>query len=196
MTRPPRTPEGAHPSGDHRSHWAAPDATGPAALGQPEDVPDHIPGRAPHRQSAGYRILAGVCALLILLMIGVTCVDVFGRYVLNRPFAGAFELTQVLLAALVFAALPLTSADGGHVEVDLVLHLVPRGVQRLLGRLAGIVSALVLAYFAWRLIKIGLNQWGDGTRTPSLALPLAPLAFLAAASCTLSAFVMALRRPE
>ncbi|MDO5658631.1 MAG: TRAP transporter small permease [Paracoccus sp. (in: a-proteobacteria)] len=192
MTRPPNE---AHPPGEN-SHWADANATGPAALGQPQDVPDHIPGRVPHRQTPGYRILAGVCAVLIMLMITVTCVDVVGRYLLNRPFAGAFELTQVLLAALVFAALPLTSADGGHVEVDLVLHMVPRRVQRLLGRLAGIVSAIVLAYFAWRLAKIGLKQWGDGTRTPSLTLPLAPLAYLAAASCALSALVMALRRPE
>ena len=36
----------------------------------------------------------------------------------------------------------------------------------------------------------------EGTRSASLALPMAPLAFLGAASCAVSAVVMALRTPE
>ncbi|MBU3031348.1 TRAP transporter small permease [Paracoccus marinaquae] len=157
-------------------------------------APDMIPGRTPHRQTAWYRVLAAVSALLILLLIAVTCIDVVGRYALNRPFGGAYELTQMLLAALVFSALPLTSADGGHVEVDLALHLLPRPLQLLLGRLAGAASALVLAYFAWRLVLIGMDQLQEGTRSASLALPMAPLAFLGAASCVVSALAMILRQ--
>ncbi|MFD1881590.1 TRAP transporter small permease [Paracoccus pacificus] len=157
-------------------------------------VPDRIPGRTPHRNAGWYRGLAGIAALLIMLLIAVTCIDVIGRYALNRPFGGAYELTQILLAALVFVALPLTSADGGHVEVDLALHLFPRPVQRLLGRLAGLISAVVLAFFGWRLVLIGLTQLDEGTRTTALALPMAPLAFVAAASCAASAVIMILRR--
>ncbi|SNT75773.1 TRAP transporter small permease [Paracoccus seriniphilus] len=156
-------------------------------------APDGDPGRR-HRHSIWYRVLAGVSALMIAMLVGVTCYDVIGRYVFNHPFGGAYELTQMLLAALVFVALPLTSADGAHVEVDLALHLFPRRVQRLLGRLAGFASAVVLFYFSYRLVLIGLDQWHDGTRSASLALPMAPLAFLAAASCVLSAVAMILRR--
>lgn len=159
-----------------------------------DPVRDMIPGRTPHRQAGWYRLLAGVAALLIALLIGVTCIDVVGRYLMNRPFGGAYELTQMLLGALVFVALPLTTADGGHVEVDLALHLLPGGIQRLLGRLAGLISALALGYFAWRLALIGLAQLHEGTRSASLALPMAPLAFVGAASCALSAVIMLLPR--
>lgn len=141
-----------------------------------------------------YRILAAASALLILSLIAVTCVDVIGRYLFNRPFGGAYELTQMLLAALVFSALPLTSSDGGHVEVDLALHLVPRRLQLLFGRVAAMVSAVVLAYFAWRLILIGIDQMETGARSASLALPMAPLAWLGAASCAVSAIAMILRK--
>jgi TRAP-type C4-dicarboxylate transport system permease small subunit len=133
---------------------------------------------------------------LILMLIGVTCVDVVGRYVFNRPFGGAYELTQMLLAALVFAALPLTTADGGHVEVDLALHLFPSRIQVLMGRAAGAIAAVVVAFFAWRLTLIGLTQLHEGTRSASLALPMAPLAFLAAASCAASAVILLLRREK
>lgn len=159
-----------------------------------DPAPDMIPGRTPHRQAGWYRLLAGVAALLIALLIGVTCVDVIGRYLLNRPFGGAYELTQMLLGALVFVALPLTTADGGHVEVDLALHLLPHRMQRVLGRLAGLISALAFGYFAWRLVVIAGAQLHEGTRSASLGLPMAPLAFLAAASCALSAVLMLLPR--
>ncbi|MFV0294455.1 MAG: TRAP transporter small permease [Paracoccus sp. (in: a-proteobacteria)] len=157
---------------------------------------DAPPGRVPHRQAYWYRALAAAAALLIMALIGVTCVDVIGRYLLNQPFGGAYELTQMLLAALVFVALPLTTADGGHVEVDLALHLFSGRVQVLMGRLAGYVSALALVCFAWRLVIIGVDQWHGGTRSASLMLPMAPLAFLAAASCTFSAVILLLRREE
>lgn len=159
-----------------------------------DPAPDMVPGRAPHRRAPWYRALAGVAALLIVALIGVTCVDVIGRYALNRPFGGAYELTQILLAALVFVALPLTTADGGHVEVDLALHLLSRRVQRVLGRLAGAVASVALAFFAWRLVVIGMDQLHDGTRSASLAIPMAPLAFLAAVSCAVSAILILLRK--
>lgn len=143
-----------------------------------------------------YRVLAWASVLLILALIAVTCIDVIGRYLLNQPFGGAYELTQIFLAALVFVAFPLTSFDGGHVEVDLALHLFPRSVQRLLGRLAGIVSAVVLVFFSWRLVLIGIDQIESGTRSASLAIPMAPLAFLAAACCVVSALAMIMRREE
>lgn len=161
-----------------------------------DEAPDMIPGRVPHRQASWYRALAMAAAVLIALMIAATCVDVIGRYLLNRPFGGAYELTQILLAALVFTALPLTTADGGHVEVDLALHLFPRRMQVLMGRLAGYVSAAALVCFAWRLVLTGLTQFDEGTSSPSLSLPMAPLAFLAAASCAVSAGILLLRRKE
>lgn len=157
---------------------------------------DASPVGVSHQHAPWYRALAVIAALLITALIAVTCIDVIGRYLMNQPFGGAYELTQILLAALVFIALPLTTADGSHVEVDLALHLFSKQAQALMGRLAGWVSAVALAYFGWRLVIIGLDQWHEGTRSSSLMLPMAPLAFLAAVSCAASAIILILRRHE
>ena len=54
--------------------------------------------------------LWGVAASAILLaMMGLTFVDVIARYVFNRPLAGAFEVTELLLLVLIFAGLPLVT---------------------------------------------------------------------------------------
>ena len=44
---------------------------------------------------------------MLFAMMALTFVDVIGRYVVNSPLLGAYELTEVLLALVVFGAVPL-----------------------------------------------------------------------------------------
>lgn len=132
-------------------------------------------------------ILLGLAAVLLLALMAVTGIDVVGRYLLNAPLSGAFEMTELLLGALVFMALPLVSRNGAHVEVDLVATILPRAVNRALGIFAALVSAVALCWFAWTLIVLMLGQIHDGARSVSMGVPLAPFAALGAAACLLSA---------
>ncbi|WP_210191307.1 TRAP transporter small permease [Rhizobium sullae] len=125
----------------------------------------------------------------------VTCIDVVGRYLFDSPLGGAFELTQVLLGALVFVALPLTTAAGAHVEVDLLVPLLPQAMVRVLGWLGGIVTAAVLLYFAFRLIILTQGHLAVGTRTAALGLPMWVLGVIGVASCCISAVIAMARRP-
>ncbi|WP_034452281.1 TRAP transporter small permease [Salipiger aestuarii] len=131
--------------------------------------------------------LLGLAAVLLLALMAVTGIDVIGRYLLNAPLSGAFEMTELLLGALVFTALPLVSRNGAHVEVDLVAGVLPRAVNRGLGVFAALVSAGVLCWFAWTLLMLMLGQIHDGARSVSMGVPLAPFAALGAAACLLSA---------
>ena len=61
--------------------------------------------------------LGGCCALMLIGLVALTVADVIGRYVLNAPLPGAFELTELMLGALVFAALPIAAFSEEHVEM-------------------------------------------------------------------------------
>lgn len=137
-----------------------------------------------------------VAALLVTGLVLVTCIDVVGRYLFNSPLVGAFEMTQVLLGALVFASLPLTTAIGGHVEVDLLLPVLPRRVAQALGRFGGAVMAAVLLYFAFRLVLLTEDNIAAGTRTAGLGLPMWGLGAMGVVSCLVSAVVAVVRRPS
>lgn len=139
------------------------------------------------------RALGLLCGLLLFGLIALTCTDVITRYWFNAPINGAFELTELLLAALIFAALPLTTAAGQHVEVDLLAGLASRPARRVMNKLAALISSAVLAVIAWRLTLHGLRLFEDGAVTNSLTLPLAPVAWLAALSCAASAVIALLR---
>ncbi|MFC6487241.1 TRAP transporter small permease [Nitratireductor sp. GCM10026969] len=131
--------------------------------------------------------LMGLAALLLLALMAVTGIDVVGRYLFNAPLSGAFELTELLLGTLVFVALPLVSRSGAHVEVDLLVEMLPRRVTRALGLFAALISALVLVYFGWRLAVLGVTQFEDGSRSVSLGVPFAPFAFLGGLTCVVAA---------
>ena len=55
------------------------------------------------------KLLGLISAVVLFLMMIITTVDVFGRYVLNKPLPGGFEMTEMALAVLIYAALPLVS---------------------------------------------------------------------------------------
>lgn len=139
--------------------------------------------------------LNAAAAVLMAGLVLVTCIDVVGRYLFDSPLGGAFELTQVLLGALVFVALPLTTAAGAHVEVDLLVPLLPQAMMRVLGWLGCIVTAAVLLYFAFRLIILTQDHLAVGTRTAALGLPMWVLGVIGVASCCISAVIAMARRP-
>ena len=134
-----------------------------------------------------------ICGALLFALVALTCIDVVSRYWFNAPVDGAFELTELLLAALIFAALPLTTGAGAHVEVDLLAGITGPRLRRVLQALAAVISAAVLLILAWRLSLHGLRLFDDGAVTNSLTLPLAPVAWLAALSCGVSGVIALLR---
>jgi TRAP-type C4-dicarboxylate transport system permease small subunit len=135
---------------------------------------------------------AGAGALLLALTF-ITCIDVVARYWFNAPLSGAYELTELFLAALVFLALPITTARGEHVEVDLIDAVAGGAISRMARPVTGLLTAGVLAVFAWRLWEHALRLAGDGAISDSLALPIAPVAFLAAIGCGLASLLAAAR---
>ena len=134
-----------------------------------------------------FAALEGLAAVLLLALVAVTGIDVIGRYLMNAPLPGAFELTELMLGALVFAALPLVSREGSHVEVDLIVTALPRRITRPMGLAAAAVSAAVLVYFAWQLGQLALRLFEDGRQSNSLGVPFWPFAALGAAACLTAA---------
>ena len=137
--------------------------------------------------------LGVTAALLLLAMMVVTSVDVIGRYVFNSPLTGAFELTELMLAALIFIGLPLATERDEHITVDLLDAFLPHPVIRSQVMAMSALSAVVLAVLAWQLwLKAG-SLAEDGSITNTLEVPLAPIGYLMAGSCALTAVILLVR---
>ena len=64
-------------------------------------------------------ILKWTVSCFLFLMMGITFVDVLGRYVFNAPIFGAAEMIQFLLAVTVFSGLVLASLQDSHIAVTI-----------------------------------------------------------------------------
>lgn len=131
---------------------------------------------------AGFKVavfgsLQIILASSVLLMMGLTFVDVLGRYLFTAPISGAFEMTQFLLAITVFAALPLVTWREGHIVVSLFevkKQGLLRTAQRVTIMIVSGVSLGLVALFLWRE-AVTLDQ--SGQVTGFLQWPFAPLVF-------------------
>jgi len=118
-----------------------------------------------------------MAAILFLLML-VTFVDVMGRYLFGLPLPGAFELTQILMAVLIFSGLPLVCANDVHIRVDIAHGSLSDRSRRRLDIFNHLVSTVALAALAWRLwVKAGATL-AAGDQSMYLGLPMYPICYL------------------
>jgi TRAP-type C4-dicarboxylate transport system permease small subunit len=148
-----------------------------------------------------YRLPEAVAAIDLLLLMALVATDVAGRYLLNRPVPGAYELVQLLMGVLVFSALPVVSRRNEHITLGLLDPHFRGAADRFRRVAVNAFSAAVLAFVAWRLGEHALKLARNGDRTAVLALPLAPIGFFATAMASLAVIalvilsVRAARRP-
>jgi TRAP-type C4-dicarboxylate transport system permease small subunit len=123
-------------------------------------------------------VLGLTSATVLFLMMMITAVDVVGRYVFNAPLAGAFEITEMMLAALIYCGLPLVSQRREHIVIDTFDSLMSPRVKRALDMLAEVVCSLVLGGIGWLIFRRAARVADYGDTTNVLRLPLAPVAYL------------------
>ncbi|MGH1479841.1 MAG: TRAP transporter small permease [Geminicoccales bacterium] len=123
-------------------------------------------------------------ALLLLLMMILTFVDVVGRYVFTAPVFGAAEMIQFLLAMTIFAGLALVNASDDHISVDLFDHSLSRLLPRLRPLLIQLFSLIAMIIIAYQLTEFAIEAQQNNRITVVLEWPLAAVAFaIAGLSC-------------
>ena len=84
-------------------------------------------------------------------MMVLTFFDVVGRYLLNRPIRGAFEVTELGLLVLIFAGLPLVSHADEHVTMDFIDRILPQRLARVWIRVVHALCAAIMFFLAWQV---------------------------------------------
>ena len=131
----------------------------------------------------------GLAGALLVLMMMVTVIDVCGRYFLNAPLPGAFEMTQFLMAGIVYAGLPRVSQNEGHITIDLLDGVTAKGIARLRDLMVNAVCTVAFGVLALRLWVLAgeAAEWGDVTQY--LGWPLAPVIWFGSAMSAIAAVV-------
>lgn len=145
--------------------------------------------------AATEKLLEVLTAVLLFLLMAITVVDVAGRYFVGKPLPGSAEISAIVLALLVFAAIPLVSRRREHITVDLFTF----ASDSALGRTSG---AIAIAFTAFCSFWIGGEVWllardlGEhGDSTSFLKIPYAPVAFFIAITSLIGGVFALLHNP-
>lgn len=126
------------------------------------------------------RLLLVVAAVLLFAMLALTCADVIGRYLLNAPVNGKTELTRFMMAGLIASTLPVISASGGHISVDLFDNLFSARAAAIRDLVTDALAALALGVLTYWLIFRAERLQNRGYISDFLHLPLHPVAYFVA----------------
>ena len=134
--------------------------------------------------------MLGIAASALLFGMKVlTFFDVVGRYLLNRPIRGAFEITELGLLVLIFAGLPLVSHADEHVTMDFIDRILPQRFARAWIRVVHAICAAIMFFLAWQVWIKADRIAGYGDTTDVLRILLGPFVYFMAAMTALTAVV-------
>ena len=133
--------------------------------------------------AAVQRAVSMVLVVSLSVMVGLTFIDVLGRRLFNTPVFGATDITEHLMAVIVFAGLPLLTARRGHLSIDLLDAWLLRPGFRWWHKAVDVLIAAVLALIAWRYFLSVSEAYEIKEVSPALTIPRAwAYAFMAATS--------------
>lgn len=134
-------------------------------------------------------VLGIAASVLLFCMMVLTFADVVGRYLLNMPIRGGFEVTELMLLVLIFAGLPLVSHADEHVTMDFIDRLLPARAVDAWIRVMHAACAAIMFFLTWQVwIKAGrISSYGDTTDV--LRIVIGPFVYFMAAMIAVTGVV-------
>ena len=112
-----------------------------------------------------------VLVVLLSAMVALTFVDVLGRRLINMPVFGANDITEHLMAVIIFTGLPLLTARRGHLSIDLLDHWLLRPQWRRWHKAVDVLIAAVLGLIAWEYFVAIAEARQINEVSPALNIP-------------------------
>ena len=127
-------------------------------------------GRVLTRVSRVFVIVGGISLTAAGFL---TVASVAGRYFLNSPIPGDFELVETACALAVFSFLPYCQLQKGNVLVDFFTYRLSPRSRGLLDSLSALIYTGIAALLTWRLWVGGLDLLRTNEQTIVLEIPRA-----------------------
>jgi TRAP-type C4-dicarboxylate transport system permease small subunit len=127
------------------------------------------------------RFFTRLASIALALLMVLTVADVVGRYFLNRPVTGTFELTELFMVFIVFLALGFAQHQNEHISLDLAYTYFPAKLKKTTNVLIDVVNLAVMAAVTWQLYAYSVRMGEGNYTTAVLQLPIQPFVIVAIA---------------
>jgi TRAP-type C4-dicarboxylate transport system permease small subunit len=136
-----------------------------------------------------------LASIALIIMMGVTLLDVFLRYAFNSPVRGAYELVEAMMVVFVFHGMSTAFLQRRNIVIDLIDSLAHRTVVAALIRVSDFLAAATIALFAYAMITPALQSFNYGEVKMELQVPIwyywavAMVGMAGALLCTIGALI-------
>jgi len=136
-------------------------------------------------------VLTYVAVFSTFVMMLLTTADAAGRYLLNRPITGAYEITtNYLMVAAIFLAMTYAYRGGAHIRVTFLVDRLPGRAKLVINHLVQMVSVLYCAALVYGTFKQALRTIATGTTLSSIEIPQGPAYLLVPIGLLLASLMM------
>lgn len=126
------------------------------------------------RLAGAARVTALIGFFGLLLLAGMTTLDVILRWLFQAPIHGVNDVSSVVMAVVIAACIPANLAMKQNITVEVFGNIAGPRVQQALAAFASFLTLIFIALIAWRFVPFtqGLHDTGD--RTWVLGWPIWP----------------------
>jgi TRAP-type transport system small permease protein len=120
-------------------------------------------------------VTCAVGALVLAVMMLLSCADVIGRYFFNKPIPGVWEIIRFLLVFAVSWGIGYTQIQKDHIRINIIIALFPKRVQAAFDSLSYFLGVVGLSFLCWQLVVLA-NKYRmmPGAVTETLGIPFYP----------------------
>jgi len=136
------------------------------------------------------RIVYKIGMGIILGMMFLTVVDVIGRKFFDAPITGSYELTEFMLALIVFYSVGYTQIQKGHIAMEAFVSRFPPKAQAVIESIVYCVSLGLVSLMTWQLVAHAKRTWIGNNVSGVLNLPLYPFIMASALGSLLFCIVL------
>ena len=122
--------------------------------------------------------LIGTGLVGVLMFYGTA--DVVGRYFFNSPVKWTYELSQILLAIIVFLGWAYTLYEDKHTTIGLVYSRFPPKVKKTADIFTRLLALIVFALITWQAVAWAIVYIKANRHLSGIFLPLYPFQMLVA----------------
>lgn len=114
-----------------------------------------------------------VAAVMLVILIALTFGGVVMRYIVGRPLTWLEEVQLACMVWIVFAAGGAAFRTGNHVAIEILVDMMPKGLQRAMDYIIGILMLLLLGYLFLQSVGFVKLFISSGRSTSMLNIPYA-----------------------
>ena len=111
-------------------------------------------------------------AVLIIVVLLVSVIDVLGSNIFNMPILGVTEIVSLFLGVVIALAIARAQISKRHIRVEVFTSRLPKRIQAIID---SIISPILLAFFViltWQTFVLAISYQAVGEYSITLHLPI------------------------